>query len=327
MTDPVTSYAEREHAGRDGLGRPGAAQDPAAFGGLPEILNQSPRVQAQLQLDRTLNQGTVQRFRDKRTDQQKKVEDLADSEINLYYGLLLTNQLEIEGTEENALIGRFLDVVAGGDNDEPQVEQQEAFALPQIILGPLDKIAAAPLTKANQAIIGNSRAKKIYLFDGNGDPTAKKADAAYMVDTGMDQTEFDNYGLASSMGVRVPQVYGRTKDGYPIVQWLPRQTTAGGAGGKPPLVAVKQKMKLDAMLNKPFPTEKWQRTLADVKNMIDRNYTSKDLQFMIDDDTGEAYIMDLEANNAPVIGSSPDRRLLELADFLEKSIQLGGAAQ
>ena len=66
MTDPVTSYAKREPARRDDPGHPVAAQDPAAFGGLPEILNRSPRVQAQLQLDRTLNQGVAQRFRVKR---------------------------------------------------------------------------------------------------------------------------------------------------------------------------------------------------------------------------------------------------------------------
>jgi hypothetical protein len=52
----MKSYAKRKPTGKDNLARPATAQDSAAFGGLPETLNQSSRVQAQLQLDRSLNQ-------------------------------------------------------------------------------------------------------------------------------------------------------------------------------------------------------------------------------------------------------------------------------
>ncbi|WP_159440358.1 hypothetical protein [Vibrio quintilis] len=42
---------------------------------------------------------------------------------------------------------------------------------------------------------------------------------------------------------------------------------------------------------------------------------------MIEEDTGHIYIMDLEANNVPRIGASVDKRLSELKEFLENSIQ------
>jgi hypothetical protein len=56
-TRSMMIYDRREPAGRnDDSQHPAMSEDTAAFGGLPEILNQSPKVQAQLKLDRTLNQ-------------------------------------------------------------------------------------------------------------------------------------------------------------------------------------------------------------------------------------------------------------------------------
>jgi len=55
----MKTYARRGPADRNDSRNSAPAHDTAAFGGLPEILNQSPRVQAQLQLDRSLNQRKV----------------------------------------------------------------------------------------------------------------------------------------------------------------------------------------------------------------------------------------------------------------------------
>jgi Domain of unknown function (DUF4157) len=54
----VKAYAQREPREQRAAQRTPAAQDPAYFGGLPEVLNQSPAVQGQFLLDRALNQGS-----------------------------------------------------------------------------------------------------------------------------------------------------------------------------------------------------------------------------------------------------------------------------
>ena len=210
---------------------------------------------------------------------------------------------------------------------QPVVTQQP-FLVPQLVViqqpaDPISIIKRTDLTKLKPIALGNSRAKKVFLFDASGQPTESKAKAVFLVDTGMDKTEYDNYLKVAKWGVRVPHIFDVTREGYPILQWLSKQTTVGGAGAKPLIPSVNQRMKLDEINGKPFDKDKWQRTLQDVNSLIALNYTSQDLQFMIEDQSGDVYIMDLEANNAPSLIDRPDPRLLALKDFLKACLKAG----
>lgn len=223
----------------------------------------------------------------------------------------------VDGTEDEVRLNQLI------QSDKPFKLSQVLALLEQgrerMVLEPtpVQKIKAAKLT--TPTILQNSRAKTIYLFDSEGNPTTSKPKAAYMVDTAMDEVEYKNYLKVESWGVRVPRIFD-LKDGHPIVQWLPKQITVGGGGGKPLWNTVKQSIMLDKMTNKGFNKTKWETTLSDVKELIGLNYSSRDLQFMIEEDSGHIYIMDLEANNAPVLLDTPDRRLIDLREFLIQAI-------
>lgn len=123
-------------------------------------------------------------------------------------------------------------------------------------IDPISKVAASDLTGVKPKILQNSRAKKIYLFDKNGDSTTDSSTAAFMIDTAMDETEYKNDKKVEAWGIRVPEIYGKTESGFAIVQWIPKQTTVGGAGGRPLWSAVKQSMFLDKINKKPFHLNK-----------------------------------------------------------------------
>ncbi|MBM0744567.1 DUF4157 domain-containing protein [Phormidium sp. CLA17] len=199
------------------------------------------------------------------------------------------------------------------------------FELPQEDApDPIKKIKFAILDKTYALSIGNSRPKIVYLFDDLGEKTKRKQDAKYMIDTEMGELEFSNLKQVESRGLKIPRIYGLYQLKYPIIQWLSDQSTIGGAGAKPLVPMVKQIMKLDNLQKKAFAKDRWQRTLEDVEQLIALNFTSPDLQFMIDNSTGHIYMMDLEASNTPHFGEDPDKRLTDLKEFLEKAIEIGG---
>lgn len=210
---------------------------------------------------------------------------------------------------------------------QPLITQQTQQPLPQSVItqqatDPISIIKATDLTNLKPIILQNSRAKRLYLFDAHGQPTTDKAQAVYMVDTAMNKTEYDNYHIVAQWGVRVPYIYGVTASGHPIVQWLKKQITVGG-GGRSLVTQVSKSMQLDELNRKAFDTAKWQRTLQDVNFLINLKYTSPDFQFMIEEPSGDIYIMDLEANNAPTLGNAPNSQLIELRDFLLACLQAG----
>lgn len=182
------------------------------------------------------------------------------------------------------------------------------------VQGAVDRIKATDLSQLNGQDIGNSRGKLVYLFDANGNFTTDKSQAAFMVDTSMDQYEQDNYEKVRGWGVGVPEIYGHIGR-FPIVQWIPDSLTAGGFG-RSMASAVRQQMTLDRINQGGFDFARWRGLLDEVRDLIQMGYTSDDLQFMVEQNTGNLFVMDLEGNNAPKRDMGEDPRLVELRDVL-----------
>jgi hypothetical protein len=194
---------------------------------------------------------------------------------------------------------------------------------PEEAVDPLAKVMAAEPLAQFKIPIGNSRAKIVYLFDAAGEPTTKKVEGRYMIDTEMDRAEYDHLKTVESYGLRIPTIYGKHKLG-PVVQWLGNQATVGGGGAKPLVPIARQMMQLDQMTGKGFAAIRWQQTLRDIDRLIAVKFASDDLQFMIDNATGRIYLMDFDAANVPRIGAAADERLTNLKAFLEAAIEKGG---
>lgn len=187
------------------------------------------------------------------------------------------------------------------------------------VADPVSLIREVDLERLTRINIGSSRTKWIYLFEASGKPTAKKSEAAYVLDTSIDETEWKNYEKVAEWGVRVPKIYGKHKQGGAIVQWLPKQTTFVTNVGTLAKRA-EQAMKLDKM-NEKFNIAKWQTMLDDVKKLTALKYTSPDFQFMMDNETGHIYIMDLEKNNTPSKEEKSHPQLTELEELLTQEIK------
>ena len=192
----------------------------------------------------------------------------------------------------------------------------------------LKNIQATDLSKLDPVNIGSSRPKFVYFFDAEGDSTECKADAAFMVDTGMPIDEQQSYEklknkLEKTSGVNVPEVYGKL-DQHPIVQWVPETTTFSA---KTSLVSAFKSLEKLALLNASQPLYKdplqidvLEKFSGNLQKLIDLKYNSGDLQFMMDNTTGDIYIMDLEGNNQPKFGKT-NPQLSALKEAVDKKIE------
>jgi hypothetical protein len=195
-----------------------------------------------------------------------------------------------------------------------------APAVDPALAAAIRKIENVNLRNLASTIIQNSRAKTIYLFDANGDHTTDKNTAAFMVDTAMDSSEQANYAMVKSWGVGVPEIYGKNGT-YPIVQWIPNHITVGGGGRNNLVSSVKQSMFLDGIQKRGFAMARWTKLLEEVDGLLAMGYSSDDLQFMVEENSGEIYIMDLEGNNKPRKDAGEDPILVDLKELLEEKIK------
>ena len=181
----------------------------------------------------------------------------------------------------------------------------------------IDNISKAKLTNENRRSIGSSRPKYVYLFGADGSPVAKPQDAAYMIDTCMDEDEVGNYALVRQKGIRVPSVYAQHEHG-PIVQFLPNQTTVTGQL-KGIAKGVESTISRQKMINK-FNSEAWKKALVDLDKLISAGYHSPDLQFMIDNNGSGLYVMDMEKDKAPYFDESPDEGLKDAKEHILRAL-------
>jgi hypothetical protein len=200
-----------------------------------------------------------------------------------------------------------------------QIKLDVAIPEVQPSLDVLELIKKAELDKSNRMNIGSSRPKLIYLFLANGSPTTKKAEARYMVDTGMDKNETQKFLELRKFLIRTPQIFGYHSSGNPIVEFLNNQATITSQLATVDK-GVERSLKLDDLTNK-FDPNKWLNTLTDINTLIKLKYNSTDFQFMIDKNTGHVYIMDLESGNTPSF-TMPNPGLINAKEIIEKKLDI-----
>ncbi len=174
--------------------------------------------------------------------------------------------------------------------------------------------------KYEPLILKGSRDRPAQLFDVNGDPinVKNRADGAFMIDTGMSEGEAKNYEKVRNMGVRVPFVYGWNSKGA-IVQFLPNQTTVTAQLNSIDK-AVESKIKQLKKIDKWYP-DVWKKAVVDLNVLIKTGYHSGDLQFMVDNNGGHIYVMDLEVDKGPRFEKYPDNSLIRAKEIILKAIQ------
>lgn len=182
----------------------------------------------------------------------------------------------------------------------------------------VSRIKTVDLSLLQSVLLTGKRCKKVYLFDSVGRSTISRSHATYMVDSSMTPIELGNWDMVKGWRIRVPTIYGKTDNGFPIVEWLPQQVTVGGGGRFHVFAELKnvvQPASLNCYSGGP-QREKWRRTLTDIRHLLKLGYSSPDFQFMISPD-GSVYIMDLEQNNTPTrVPGRQDPRLVSLEHFL-----------
>ncbi|OUS24982.1 hypothetical protein A9Q99_22310 [Gammaproteobacteria bacterium 45_16_T64] len=174
----------------------------------------------------------------------------------------------------------------------------------------IDKIGDTDLSNLKATMLGGSRGKSVHLFDADGKPTTSKADAVFMIDNLMPTPEQESYQKLEKIlakknitGVKVPELHGHHKSGKPIMQWIPETTTFSA---KSRLMTALNSLEKLADVNKnqpsyesPLKLDVLIRFSENIQSLIKLKYDSNDFQFMMDNKTGDIYIMDLEPNNQP----------------------------
>ncbi|MBS1532899.1 MAG: DUF4157 domain-containing protein [Bacteroidetes bacterium] len=183
----------------------------------------------------------------------------------------------------------------------------------------ITKIKRFDVRKGQSVSIGSSRPKLVYLFTAAGDATTKKTEAAFMIDTGMKQAEAAHYERVRSMGVRVPHIYDWNGKN-PIVQFLPYQTTVTGQTSTGIVGGVSRVINQLRVIKQWNPAA-WKAALVDLNILITTCYHSVDIQFMVDNNGGHIYVMDMEEGKAPFFDETPDPGLIAAKQVIEQEIE------
>ncbi len=198
---------------------------------------------------------------------------------------------------------------AGDEQSDAKAEDSPAIT----------KIKSCDLSAMKAVNIGSSRQKNVYFFDAVGNNLVKSDHAVFMLDTNMKQDEVENYEKVRAKGILVPKIYGSRAEGV-IVQYLPNQTTVTNQfadGMAKSATAAIGKLKL---LRKWKPAA-WQSALTDLNLLISTGYSSPDLQFMVDNDGGHIYVMDMEAKKPPSFDGSSTATLEAVKIAIEEALK------